>query len=229
MRIVDLSHPIRTGMQVYPGDPEVTLTTAATIDEDGYQVMSLHAGSHTGTHLDAPLHSIPGGAPVDGIELTRLVGPARLVHCPGLRPGETVTWVSVADQLEAIEGIAMVFFRTGWSEYYGSERYLDHPVMAAEVADRLLAAGIGVVGVDTLNPDSTLDNGGHLPFHAAFLGAGGVLVENLTNLAEVTWDRPLVSVLPLALEGADGAPVRAVAMELEGVVVDRPSGTAGRS
>jgi len=46
-----------------------------------------------------------------------------------------------------------------------------------------------------------------------FLGAGGVIVENLANLGAVDRDRPVVSVLPLALAGADGAPVRAVAME----------------
>lgn len=212
MRIVDLSQPISTGMQVYPGDPEVTLTTVATVADDGYQVASLHAGSHTGTHLDAPLHSIPGGASVDRIALDRLVGTARIVACTGLAPHGTVTWASVAEQLEDLDGLAMVLFHTGWSAYFGTGRYLEHPVLADEVADRLLAAGIGVVGVDTLNPDSTLHNGGALPFHAAFLGAGGVIVENLTNLADVPWDEPLVSVLPLALAGVDGAPVRAVAM-----------------
>ncbi|PPB49272.1 cyclase family protein [Arthrobacter pityocampae] len=213
MRIVDLSQPIHTGMQVYPGDPEVTLTTVATVVEDGYQVASLHAGSHTGTHLDAPLHSIPGGRAVDGIDLGRLVGPARIVRCTGLAARATIEWSSVADQLQDLDGIAMVLFRTDWSEHFGSDRYLEHPVLAAEVAERLLEAGITVVGVDTLNPDATLDNDDELPFHAVFLGADGVIVENLTNLAQVTWDRPLVSVLPLALAGTDGAPIRAVAMQ----------------
>ncbi|WP_104116186.1 cyclase family protein [Arthrobacter sp. B1805] len=216
MRVVDLSQPIHTGMQVYPGDPDVTLTTVATVTEDGYQVASLHAGSHTGTHLDAPLHSIPGGGSVDDIDLARLIGPARIVRCTGLAPNEVVTWPSVADQLGNLDGLAMVMFRTGWSEYFGEDRYLEHPVLAPEVAHRLLAAGIDVVGVDTLNPDPTLDNEGRLPFHTAFLGAGGVIIENLTNLVEVTWDRPVVSVLPLALAGADGAPVRAVALDADG-------------
>ena len=216
MRITDLSQPIRTGMQVYPGDPEVTVTTVATVARDGYQVASLHAGSHTGTHLDAPLHSILGGDSVDGIDLARLVGPARIVECGSLDPHAVIRWEAVADQLQDLDGIAMVLFRTGWSEFFGSPRYLEHPVLAVDVAEALLAAGITVVGVDTLNPDSTLRNDGVLAFHTVFLGAGGVIVENLTNLAAVDWDRPLVSVLPLALAGADGAPVRAVAMEQGG-------------
>jgi kynurenine formamidase len=212
MRVVDLSHPIRTGMQVFPGDPEVTLTTVATVAEDGYQVASLHAGSHTGTHLDAPLHSIPGGTPVDGIDLGRLVGPALIVDCTGREPFHPVSWSSIAGQLLDLEGIAMVLFRTRWSEHFGTDRYLEHPVLLPDVAEGLLAAGITVMGTDTLNPDSTLHNEGRLPFHALFLGAGGVIVENLAHLADVTWDRPLVSLLPLPLAGMDGAPVRAVAL-----------------
>jgi kynurenine formamidase len=221
MRIVDLSHPIHTGMQVFPGDPQVTLTTVATVAEDGYQVASLHAGSHTGTHIDAPLHSIPGGGSVDAIGLARLVGPALIVDCTGLAPSHHIPWALVADQLQELDSIAMVLFRTGWSEYFGTDRYLEHPVLMPEVAGRLLAAGISVMGIDTLNPDSTLHNEGNLPFHAVFLGAGGVIAENLANLADVTWDQPLVSMLPLPLAGMDGAPVRAVAM------ADLPPGDPG--
>ncbi|THJ68541.1 cyclase family protein [Arthrobacter echini] len=214
MRVIDLSQPIHTGMQVFPGDPAVSLTTVATVVDDGYQVASLHAGSHTGTHLDAPLHSIVDGDPVDAIDLARLVGTARIVDCTGAREHETISWATVGARLDGLEDTAMVLFRTGWSEHFGGRRYLEHPVLAPEIAIRLLEAGITVMGVDTLNPDPTLDNEGHLPFHAGFLGAGGVIVENLTNLVAVTWDSPLVSVLPLPLAGGDGAPGRAVALEL---------------
>ncbi|WP_298254382.1 cyclase family protein [uncultured Arthrobacter sp.] len=215
MRIVDLSQPIHTGMQVFPGDPAVSVNTVATVAEDGYQVASLHAGSHTGTHLDAPLHSVVDGESVDAIDLRRLVGAARIVDCTEVGAHDVVPWAAVESQLERLEGIAMVLFRTGWSEHFGDQRYLQHPVLDAEIATRLLEAGVTVMGVDSLNPDPTLDNEGLLPFHAIFLGAGGVIVENLTNLAAVTWDDPLVSVLPLPLAGGDGAPVRAVALELD--------------
>ncbi|MEC5198647.1 kynurenine formamidase [Arthrobacter sp. PL16] len=216
MRIVDLTQPIRTGMQVYPGDPEVLVTTVATVAEDGYQVASLHLGSHTGTHVDAPLHSVVTGQSVDDLDLARLVGTALIVECSGLEQRAVIGWNAVRERMDDVAGIAMVLFRTGWSEHFGTPRYLDHPVLAAEVAEGLLAAGITVVGTDTLNPDSTLHNDGVLPFHALFQGAGGLILENLTNLAAVDWARPLVSVLPLALAGADGSPVRAVAIDTTG-------------
>ncbi|MPY10278.1 cyclase family protein [Arthrobacter bussei] len=221
MRIVDISHSIRSGMQVYPGDPEVRVETVATVGEDGYQVASLRLGSHTGTHLDAPLHSVPGAAAVDEIDLARLVGIAVVVDCEGRESHAVITWSDVGQQVgravrrAADEGAppAMVLFRTGWSRHFGTQRYLEHPVLAADVAEGLLAEGITLMGSDTLSPDSTLRNDGALPFHALFQGAGGLILENLTNLAAADWAHPLVSVFPLALAGVDGSPVRAVAMQ----------------
>ena len=52
----DLSHPLRTGMPVYPGDPAVAVGPALTVDADGVNVLALHLGSQSGTHVDAPFH-----------------------------------------------------------------------------------------------------------------------------------------------------------------------------
>ena len=51
--------------------------------------------------------------------------------------------------------------------------------------------------------------------HTTYWGAGGAIVENLTNLDAVDFDQALLSVLPIRLADADGAPVRAVALQLE--------------
>lgn len=80
MPLVDLSHPLTTGMPVYPGDPEVTFAPALTVAADGVAVERLGLGSHSGTHLDAPAHSIPGGRTVDRIPLELLWGPARVLR-----------------------------------------------------------------------------------------------------------------------------------------------------
>ncbi|MHA7277853.1 cyclase family protein [Arthrobacter sp. Hz1] len=216
VRLVDLSHPIVTGMQVFPGDPEVTITVTAEIVADGFQVAEVHAGTHTGTHLDAPLHTIEGGASVDQIDLSRLVGVARIVRLPQVEPGHVFVWSDVEAQLSDLGSVAMVLFQTGWSAHFGTELYLRHPAFDAEVAVGLLDRGISVVGMDTLNPDLTDLSGAEvdLPFHRTLLGADGVIVENLTNLASVDFIDPWVSVLPLPYQGMDGSPVRAVAMEL---------------
>ncbi|MEX5257231.1 cyclase family protein [Kocuria arenosa] len=218
MRLVDLSHPVEAGMQVFPGDPAVDSRLAASVPRDGFQVAALHLGTHSGTHVDAPLHTVDGGPAVDELDLSRLVGPARIVHVPGLQEHEVVRWEHVRAQLEDVRAGTIVLFRTDWSRHFGTPRYLAHPVLDVGIAEHLLSAGVQVLGTDTLNPDRTPDAGStgplELPVHAAVLGAGGAILENLTNLHAVDWPDPLLSALPLRLRGLDGSPVRAVAMQL---------------
>lgn len=218
MQAVDLSHPVVTGMQVFPGDPGVFLRNAASVEEDGFQVAELHLGSHTGTHLDAPLHTVPGGAGVDRLPLETLMGPARII--PVAEPAEygCIRWQDVAGGMHGLAPGTIVLFRTGWSSCFNTPRYLRHPFFEAEIAVRLLAAGVRTVGMDTLNPDPTPAPGSSgpvdLPFHDEFLGAGGAIIENLTNLDAVTWTDPWFSALPLRLSEVDGSPVRAAAFQL---------------
>jgi len=63
---VDLTQPIETGMQTYPGDPEVAVRPHATDEENEARVSALECGSHTGTHVDAPAHTEPDGKTLDG-------------------------------------------------------------------------------------------------------------------------------------------------------------------
>ena len=65
MKPVDLSYPLETGMPVWPGDPAVSLETVCTAETDGCRITRLTLGSHTGTHLDAPCHVLPGGSSLD--------------------------------------------------------------------------------------------------------------------------------------------------------------------
>ncbi|WP_424464370.1 cyclase family protein [Pseudoclavibacter helvolus] len=214
-KIVDLTHPLTTGMQIYPGDPEVQLAPAASLAEEGVVVHSLHLGSHSGTHLDAPSHSIAGGATVETIDLGRLFAPLHVVDVSGLAlPGRRIHLADVDGQLSNVEPGAVVVFRTGWSEQFGEPGYLEHPFLDARIASHLLEAGVDVVGVDTLSPDRTDVSAASadLPFHDVFLGAGGVIIENLTGLDAVgALVQPWISALPLPFTGLDGSPVRAVA------------------
>ncbi|MCC3301773.1 cyclase family protein [Arthrobacter sp. zg-Y895] len=221
MQVVDLSHPVRTGMQVFPGDPSVELNSAATVAADGFAVAQLHLGSHTGTHLDAPLHTVQDGTPVDAMPLEALMGPARIVSLPEPAANTVLRWKDVSGQLAGLLPGTVVLFCTGWSRHFNTRTYLQHPTFDAEIAERLVEAGVRLVGVDTLNPDPTpgpaepghAEGGTFLPFHDVFLGAGGGIVENLTNLDTVPWPEPWFSALPLRLEGLDGSPVRAVAFK----------------
>ena len=206
-RVVDLSHPLDDRTQVYPGDPTVRLSAARSLERDGYRVSHLHLGSHSGTHLDAPSHVVEDGATVDALPLDLLVGPAVVVDLRDLGPREPVEWERLAAHVRPGR---MLVLHTGWSREWGSVAYEDHPYLSAETAGELVDAGVRVVGIDALSVDET--GGEAFPAHEALLGAGVVVVENLTGLAALDHPEPVLSLLPLPLRGADGSPVRAVAL-----------------
>ncbi|MFE4467840.1 cyclase family protein [Leifsonia sp. NPDC056824] len=215
MRVIDLSHPIHTGMTVFPGDPSVRVEPAVTIAEAGVSVLSLELGSHTGTHIDAPSHTVEGGATIDAVDLGRLIGRARVIDVSALPPHTRIGVDDVREALRELEPGTIVLFRTGWSAQFDAPSYLDHPFLDAGIASALLDAGVTVVGVDALNPDETVadDPAPALAFHDVFLGAGGLIIENLTGLERVTAPAPRFVGLPLPIAGGDGAPLRAVVIE----------------
>jgi kynurenine formamidase len=204
----DLSHPLQTGMQVYPGDPSVDLSPALELERDGAAVTSLHLGSHTGTHVDAPAHTVAGGRTMDLVALEELVGDALVIRVPGLAERATIGVDDLGDLPERVPPIVVV--DTGWARHFGTERALRHPALGVDAARLLVERGMHVLGVDTLSPDPT-DAAGttEFPVHAVVLGGDGLIVENLTGLDPLP-PRVRIGVFPLRLAG-DGAPARAVA------------------
>jgi kynurenine formamidase len=213
-RVVDLSHRLDASVQVYPGDPVFRTSPAAVLERDGFNVQHVAMGSHTGTHVDAPYHFFAEGARIDEMDPALFVGPAVVVDVRGKGPRERITWADLAPSADRMGPGRIVVVHTGWSEHFRHERYLEHPFLDGEAAERVLATGVRVLGVDTLNPDETvLEGQGDFSVHQIVLGAGGVIAENLTNLAAIDVPDPVISLLPLSLAGADGAPVRAVALQ----------------
>lgn len=215
--IVDLSHGIDAATPVYPGDPQPSTSPAATIDGEGFNVLHVRMGSQTGTHVDAPYHFVADGARVDELDLAVFLAPAVFVDVRDRPPRTRLTWEDFAPHAPLYSSARMVVVHTGWSRHWGTPVYFDHPFVEADAAARLMSAGVRTIALDTLNLDET-DPPGRQPSFAAHhevLGRGGVIAENLTNLEAVDWPDPLISLLPLRLTGADGAPIRAVAFDVE--------------
>ncbi len=89
MQIIDLSQPLRSGMPVYPGDPEVSIEVTQERDKSGWELRTISLGTHTGTHVDAPSHVYDGGSSLGDIPLDRFVGIARLVSAHQQLPEQT--------------------------------------------------------------------------------------------------------------------------------------------
>jgi kynurenine formamidase len=214
--VVDLSHPLDDDTPVYPGDPVARFTPATTIDEHGYNVLHVRMGSQTGTHVDAPYHFLADGARIDELPLELFLGPAVVADVRGRAPHAAITWADLAPVAGRLGPGRMLLLHTGWDAHWGTDAYFDHPFLDGDAAERVVAAGVRTVGLDALSLDETVLGGepaGGFAAHLAVLGAGGVIVENLRGLDAVRSAEPVVSVLPLRLAGADGAPVRAVAFD----------------
>jgi Predicted metal-dependent hydrolase len=215
---VDLTQPIDDGMQTYPGDPAVSLTDHASHDADGYHVESFSCGSHTGTHIDAPLHTEPDGNTLSAFAVDRFVFDAVRVDCRDCAAREPITPNRLPDG-DILADAEMVVCWTGWDAHWNTDRYLDHPFVAPETATRCADHNLAV-GIDALSPDPTpspraaADEPTGVQAHHALLGTDCLLVENLTNLGSVG-NRFELRAYPLAL-GGDGAPVRAVGYRRDG-------------
>jgi kynurenine formamidase len=206
-QLIDLSHPLHTGMPVFPEDPEVVLEPAGALAP--WQVTGLRLGTHSGTHIDAASHFVPGGTTIDRYPLERFVLPAWVVPAVA-GENQAIEWSSLAAALpDLLEGAA-VLLHTGWDHHWGTPRALRHPFLSAAAAEGLVERGAGLVGTDALNVDAT--EGGTTHAHAALLGADVLIVENLTGLDALESGRTYLCVfVPLRIEGADGSPIRAFA------------------
>lgn len=211
MSVVDLSQPLTPGMQVYPGDPEFRTEPATTVANDGVNVMHVHLGTHAGTHVDAPYHVFPDGQRLEELSLDQFCGPAVIVDVRDKTPRDPIDWSDLAPWADRLGPGAVLVIHTGWSRHFGTPAYLDHPWLTENAARHAVELGVRSLAVDTLNPDETSPDG-ELPVHRVVLGAGGVIVENLTNLAAIVEPDPFISFFPIHLVGADGAPVRAVSL-----------------
>jgi kynurenine formamidase len=215
-RVVDLSVRLDSATQVYPGDPQVRTRPLATVAADGCNLLHIAMGSQTGTHLDAPFHFRDDGARVDALDLSALVGPAVVVDVRRAGPRRRIGWEEFRPHAAQLAARRILVVHTGWSRHYGSPAYFDHPFLDAGAARRLLGLGVRAFLLDAPSIDETPDaehSGEGFPVHHLIAAAGATIGENLTNLAAIDFD-PFLVCLPLRLTGADGAPVRAVALDL---------------
>ena len=221
MHVYDLSLPLDENTQLYPGSPCVVCEKSATVEKDGYNVVTLTLGSHSGTHIDVPYHFVADGKTTDKVDLGDLVGPAIVldVSAASVEPRTRITWSDLVkagiDHLLSPEPNSnppyrIVLAHTGWQKYYQTPRYNDHPFFDNDVAENLLKRGVRVFGVDTLSPDETPPE--HIEdfvVHYTLLGAGAMIIENLTNQDSLlppklnlkSNERIHVSLLPLSLTG----------------------------
>nr|WP_295377074.1 cyclase family protein [Pseudoxanthomonas sp.] len=212
---VELSHEIEDGLVTYPGLPPARICdylsreNSRSVYAHGteFQIARIDMVANTGTYLDAPYHRFPDGkdlcqiSPADFCDLDAIV--VRADHRE-VRSIDT-SWLQ---DLE-LEGRA-VLIHTGWDIHWRESTYgVEHPHLTHDAAEYLRERRVKLVGIDSMNIDST-DNGDR-PVHTVLLGAGILIVEHLCNLGSVPDTGFWFSAMPPKVRGAGTFPVRAIA------------------
>ncbi|MCX6093034.1 MAG: cyclase family protein [Candidatus Bipolaricaulota bacterium] len=207
---IDLTRRLTPSSLSYPGDQVgVDIRTVDAGDPSVHVTHLAHLDMHLGTHMDAPLHFVPGGS--DIVDLGIPFRPAvvirtreRSISARALPP-------------TSLDGCA-VLFDTGWTIGPESRAYFEaYSHISLELARALVFRGVALVGIDTPSADP-IDPALKCPSHRILLGAGIPIVEGLCNLSALPDTSGIVwfGAFALKIEGVDGSPVRAVAFAASG-------------
>lgn len=209
MKIIDLTHPLCEGMPVYPGTEPPLFEVGCSIAEHGFAEKKLTFFSHTGTHIDAPAHLLADGKSLDLLPLSQFHGPACVVSVEADK--KTISREDLEPFVAQLEKADFVLLRTDWDRDWGEDQYFtDFPVLTSEAATYLADQNLKGIGLDCISVDPV--DSDELSIHRILLGAGLVIVENLTNLSALPAAGFDFCCFPLAIVDADGSPVRAVAL-----------------
>jgi len=210
-QVIDLTYIINDKMITYPAPwhPKVKIERLGRIEVEGRETKKIVFGTHTGTHIDAPLHFIKDGKSVEKIPLEKLVGDVTIIDFSFFKENQPVT----KDVLSKKPVSKRMLFKFGWQKYWNHpDFYKNYPFFTDEAADYLVSNNVELIGYDTPSPDksdSKFGSGVDSPIHKIFLKNEVILVEYVANLDMLKdykdWK---IVVCPLKIENADGAPSR---------------------
>lgn len=208
--------PLHPAIAVWPESAGVDVRQDLSIEAgDAANVSVVTMDAHSGTHIDAPLHTLAGGAPMSSISLETLNGPAIVISIPGVRE-------ITGDDLDRLlpKATTRVLLKTENSAGPIPARFdPDFSALSLDGARCLVDHGIKLIGVDGW---SVQRFGGDPEVHNVLLRAGIVLLEGL-NLRGVPAGGYRLTCLPLALPTLEAAPARAVLEPLDSDIQERGS------
>lgn len=205
MNIYDISMTVTPDIITYKNNEanKPIFENQANFENSSHYETKVTTNLHTGTHIDAPLHMIEGGATMEAYDLERFITPCRvldLTHVTGM--------IHQVD-LEpfAVQPGEFLLFKTRNSfETTFNYQFIS---LAADGAKYLADMGIEGAGTDALGIER--DQSDHMT-HKSLLGKGIVILEGL-RLKDVPAGNYQLVALPVKLAGVEAAPTRAVLIE----------------
>lgn len=197
MKIYDVSQEVFS-CEVFPGDPSPRKDILTSMcNGDMYNLCAFYMCAHNGTHIDAPLHFLNDGKSIDQISLEKTVGYAYVAeHNGSIREADMVNIIDKAKSVNP-ESAKKILIK-------------GDATLSIEAAQILVNEGVYLYGNEsqTVGAMDAL-----MKTHQLMLGAEIVLLEGI-RLCGVPEGAYLMSAAPLNLGGSEGAPCRAILIEL---------------
>jgi arylformamidase len=207
MQIIDLTHFIEPDMTVYPGTESPVIENANTIRENGFAEKKLSMVSHTGTHIDAPSHILPGHKSLDDFPVDKFMGNAICIKA--MHP--LISKEYLIPYENEIRNADFFILHTGWDLKWKTQAYFQgFPVLSREAAEWLTRFRLKGIGLDCISIDPVSDE--VLQNHHIILEKDILIIENLTGLEQLPDHHFIFQCFPLKIKDADGAPVRAIGL-----------------
>jgi kynurenine formamidase len=220
MRVVDLSFPVKPHFRWNVA----TELRSAHAKGDLFQATLLTIHCHAFTHVDAPVHFLPGDRHIAELPVDQWIGQAAVVDLTHIRENGEVTEADLERRAQHVRAGDIVLLRTDWPKRVSVETerfWRDAPYTGQSACGWLIRRQVKAVGYDypsdycvrtmIFEPEKKLTREDNTTHHA-FFPAGITVIEYLTNLDRIGVPRCRFVALPLPVEGADGCPVRAVAI-----------------
>lgn len=198
--MMDITRPLYSGFPVWPGDTPFNYELSWKISEgSSVNVGKIVSTTHLGTHLDAPWHYLEEGERLEQIPLEALIGPCQVIDA---REHPSIHLGLVKNLPKPLE---RVLFYTGQSNTW--THFPEIIPVEPTAIEHMASLGIRLFGTDcpSVDPLDSKD----LPAHTTFGKAGIYILEGLA-LADVPPGKYELIALPLNLQGADAAPLRAI-------------------
>lgn len=209
----DITVPIKQGMITMPIDPVTPKLYRYSDRNLGSPVTMtmMEIMSHTGTHIDAPLHFIPDGSTITDMALDATVGPCRVI---GIKDQNMIT-VAELKPYKIKKGERVLFKTRNSPESYAGKKFMeDYVYFSDESAEYLVERGVRMVGLDFITIGNFQDEPSIVKTHTTFLQAGVYVLENAA-LGDVPPGEYELLCLPLPLYNGDACPCRAILRPLK--------------
>ena len=212
MRRIWLSHVLDSSTPLYGGAKDIRILQEKSIlNGDSCNTSMLSFSSHSGTHVDAPLHFVDKGKGVDQYAPDEWYFESIRLLFLKVSPGQIIDMKDLALPGSDEDGTTdMLLLCTDFGANRDREIYWrsgpglspELAVMLKKVFPRLRALGMNFISVSSLH-----DREKGRAAHRAFLNLGIRLFEDM-NLCDLNPDIRLknVTALPLRFKAADGAP-----------------------